>query len=55
MEIRTQNKIGKAIMTNRLKFRVGNIGHAYSTTLLAPGFQTSVLALATLWAPSDQK
>jgi len=26
-----------------------------ATLLLAPGFQTSVIHLATLWAPSVQK
>jgi len=40
--------IGKALMTNRSKFRVGNMGTL--ATLLAPGFQTSAMALATPWA-----
>jgi len=41
-------------MTNRSKFRVGNMG-TLATLLLAPGIQTSVMALITLWAPSVQK
>jgi len=34
-------------MTNRLKFCVGNMG---TLATLLPGFQTSLIALATLWA-----
>jgi len=35
-------------MTNRSKFRVGKKGHAFYFAV-APGFQTSVIALATIW------
>jgi len=41
-------------MTNRSSFELENIGHA-ANLLLAPGFLTSVMALATLSAPSVQK
>jgi len=49
-----KKKFSKLLMTTSSKFRVGNMG-ILATFLLAPDFQISVIALATLWAPSVQK
>jgi len=49
-----KKKIDKALMTNRSSFRVGIQRAHLAILLLAPGFLTSVMAIATLWAPLVQ-
>jgi len=41
---------------NEYPFEVSSLKHGTAATLwLAPGFQTCVICLATLWAPSVKK
>jgi len=46
--------MGKALMTNLQGFKSANMLAAI-TLLLAPGFQTTITALATLRVPSFKK